>query len=375
MRNSGILPIVSIIFSISACTNDGSIVLSLNIDAPECRNKSFCDYFSKVEIIPLEDSVILSNYQFSEPQYFAVTDESFFVLDERTNSVFRFDSAGRFIEETSRRGRGPGEYSLAYAIRTDEGSNTLRVLDPRGSVYYYDITASSRFVSSEEIDGVLAVQNFVQAGEEVILFSSSEDRHLRVWDGKKLTDIPYRSEIPLKGQYNAADPVICDNGNYFYYEGYSGNIYSLSDDLKTISLSYIWDFGRHTLNSDKIKDPNYDFMNILKGDMFDIVFPFANLQIIDNVIWATVIYHNQEHSLIYDLDTGDHSFFRLFSEGVRFKFQARHKDNLYLMVEPESLHEFVNESVLDERGKVVLREIPKGQVNPVILKYSLLSNC
>ena len=171
MRNSGILPIVSIIFSISACTNDGSIVLSLNIDAPECRNKSFCDYFSKVEIIPLEDSVILSNHQFSEPQYFAVTDESFFVLDERTNSVFRFDSAGRFIEETSRRGRGPGEYSLAYAIRTDEGSNTLRVLDPRGSVYYYDITASSRFVSSEEIDGVLAVQNFVQAGEKVILYN------------------------------------------------------------------------------------------------------------------------------------------------------------------------------------------------------------
>lgn len=326
MRKCSILPVVLMILSTSACNNDDAVVLSVNADESEFQGQSLYDYFSKVEIIPLEDSVILSNHQFSEPQYFAVTDESFFVLDERTNSVFRFDSAGRFMEETSRRGRGPGEYSLAYAIRADEGSNTLRVLDPRGSVYYYDITASSRFVSSEEIDGVLAVQNFVQAREKVILFSSSEDRHLRVWDGKKLTDIPYRSGIPLKGQYNAADPVVCDNGNYFYYEGYSGNIYSLSEDLKTISLSYTWDFGRHTLISDKIKDPNYDFLTMLKNDMFDIVFPFTNLQVIDSVIWATVIYHNQEHSLIYDLKTGKYSFFRLFSEGVRFKFQARQKN-------------------------------------------------
>lgn len=367
-----LLVILFVAFVIPSCVaSEEGEVLEVNISQLLKDKPSFFDFFEKVDIIPLDDSCLTSNGQYSEPQYFAVSDDGYFVLDERNFSVYSYDSAGRFRSVISRLGRAENEYSLAYGIRIDDQSRILTVLDPRGSFYYY--SQQGEFVGKERIGNEVAIHNFLKTEEGTLLFSSTDNKPLKKWDGAKVVDIPFSPTIPPKGAFNAPDPIMENDKGVYYYDGMSGSIYAIDLLSARISPAWKWNFGAATADLSQIKHPEYDFMKSLEGSFYGSVFPFLNMMLLDNVLIADVLYNNREHCLIYDLHAKKSFFFDRFNEGTRFKAVAKRDGALYMLLEPEALDEFVNAAILDDENTSLLHSIQGKQTNAIILKYTGLS--
>jgi len=367
------LAILLVVFVFPSCEAlDEGEVLEVNILQLLKDKPSFFDFFEKVEIIPLDDSCLTSNGQYSEPQYFAVSDDGLFVLDERNFNVYSYDSAGRFRSVISRLGRAENEYSLAYGIRIDDQSGTLTVLDPRGNFFHY--SQQGEFIEKERIGNEVAVHNFWKAEEGTLLFSSTDEKPLKKWDGTKVVDIPFSPAIPLKGTFNAPDPFMENEKGIYYYDGMSGSIYAIDMPSARIVPVWRWNFGAATADLSQIVRPEYDFMKSLEGSFYGSVFPFLNMMLWDNLLIADVLYNNREHSLFYDLYAKRAFFFDRFKEGIRFKAVAERDGVLYMLIEPEVLDEFVNAAVLDDENTSLLHAIQGKQTNAIILKYTGLSS-
>lgn len=357
------------IFFISSCVpKDEGVTLHVDVAEAQAGSYSFFDYFDQVEIIPLEGACAISNGQYSDPQYLSVSKVGFFILDERSGSLYAFNEAGKNRGEIARRGRAESEFAMAYGIRTDDVKESVTVLDPRGNFYRYSY--SGRFLGKEAIDGVVAVHNFCETEAGTLLFSLSDEDHLRLWRDGKCERIDYEPSLPLKHQFNASNPFLSIEGSVHYYEGLTGTVYSIENESCRTRAVYSWDFGRWGVNLKKLEDPGYDFLESLKNEFYDCVYPFLNMFCVGRVLVADVLYHNQEHSLFYDLKNGKSCLISEFEEGVRFKAQVEKDGVFYLLVEADSLSDYVNPNVLDENNLAIYESIRGSQVNPVILKYS-----
>lgn len=346
-------------------------ILHVDIDAGLKKEFSFFDIFDRLDIIPLADSCLISNGHYSEPQYFSVHDKGYIILDEKDGSSYSFDTEGTFLGVISRKGRARNEYDLAYGIQTTTDGN-LTVLDPRAHFYRYD--ADGIFLGKEQIEGMVAIHNFYERNDTAILFTASEKDNLHLWTKGRLTPVEYIPPVSLKGKFNAPFPFFEYGRNVFYYEGLTGNILKLNFSEGKTRKIYSWDFGRHTADLSVMETPDFDFLTSLSSSYYDCVFPFLNIVRVGDRLYATVLFHNEEHSLIFDLSRKEFSFFQLFKENVRFKFLTAKGNALFLLTEPEGLGEFVCDEILDDGNRAVMHSITQDRTAPVILKYTVRQN-
>lgn len=369
LRNMLVAAAVVAVAAVSCVQHEEVTTLRVEINSSSDGTHSFFDFFEKVDIIPLEDSCLISNGQFSEPQYWAVSDSGYFVLDERNNNMFSFDTDGRYRGYIARKGRAGNEYTLAYGIQINDMLRTVTVQDPRGSFYRYDF--SGRFIGKEKVEGLLAMQNFLDTSVGTFLFSSSEANPLYLWENDSLSAIRYSPSIPIKkGDYRAPFPFMCHEGKAFFYEGMTGEIYEIDKKSLLAELKYTWDFGRHNPDLARISRPGYDFLESLKNEFFNEVFPFLHIIRFGDTLVANVLFHNHENALFYDLETNKSFFIDKFKEGIRFKAHKEKDGSLYFMTDYESLDEFVSPLVLDEKNQKIYESMRGRQQNPVILRYS-----
>ena len=359
--------ILASIFLLASCSKEAGVVLHVDLGALRNEESSFFDYFDKVEIIPLDDAYQLSNGQYSEPQYLAVTDSFIFVLDEKSMRLVSFDADGKFIREVARRGNAGNEYTLAYGIQADK-EGQVRLLDPRGSIYTYN--SAGRFVGRERIEGMLAVHKFIEGDWGTLLFTSSAENPLCVWRDGEAQPIRYSPAFDLKKQFNAAFPFVTIDGEVCYYEGLTGKIYTIDFEKGKTSVKYSWDFGRWNADLTKTTGAQYDFLKSLQNEFYDSVFPFLNILSVDGILIADVLFQGREHTIIVEPASGAACCIDTFSEGIRLKVSTERDGVLYQIVEPESLPEFINPKVLDQENRMKYEAVIAGsQSNPVLLKY------
>ena len=89
--------------------------------------------------IPIEttDEILLS----SSVKVVHVSSDSYYVVDNTTNSVFRIDKSGKVISSFSRYGNGPGEYLNLANVHVNQEKETIQVIDSRGIKHIvYDLT-------------------------------------------------------------------------------------------------------------------------------------------------------------------------------------------------------------------------------------------
>lgn len=357
--------IVFALLALTSCRVETGInSFSVDVDSELRKDVSFFDWFQCVRVIPLDEYCIVGNGQYSEPQYLSVSDDKIFILDDKTYNVYSFNLDGSFDKVISRRGRGAGEYSLAYAVRSSDCGNNITVLDPRGSLYFY----SDEFVVKTEIKGIRAMHNFENAKGKSILFSSTEKPNLWMLKDGVPRSLNYISKIPLKGQFNAPNPFIKKGDELYYYEAFSGDIYNIDLQKETIDLMYSWDFGIHTSVMSNLSESGVDFFDYLKGESFDKVYPFLSIVMIGDCIFSDVLFQNEEYNLFYNIASRKCAFFKEFKEGVRFKTCQVKGDKLYLLVESDMVSKYVNDSILISNSGKPLDQISKRD-NCVLLEY------
>ncbi len=360
--------IIVLLCTVSCVRNEPYRVLTVNLNSSLNNELSFYDLFDKLDIIPLEDSCLISNGQYSEPQYLSIWDNGYFVLDERSGSLYSFGLDGSYKGTISRRGHANNEYDLAYGVQWNDKNNYISVLDPRANIYRYK--NNGVFISAEHINGITAIHSFYEKNDTCVFFTSSDRENLHLWCHKKIRPIVYTPSISLKNQFNAPFPFIKKGNELYYYEGVSGDIYALNLSSCIMEKVFSWNFLMHNVDVARLQDPDYDFLTSLRHELYDCVYPFLNIAWLEDLLIANVLYHNAEHLLIYNLSTDQSYLIKEVKEGARIKFMVAKDDTLYLLTDSESLSEFVSLNILDDNNKEVYRSVHNTSSNPVLLKYS-----
>lgn len=105
------------------------------IDLSKMDSPSFFDYFSKIELIPLETSDTCLIKDFNERIYYK---GNFYFCDRAQKQVLAFDSDGKFLYKVDKAGNGPGEYSSLSSFQFNPFTGDLDLLIPMGGIYKYD---------------------------------------------------------------------------------------------------------------------------------------------------------------------------------------------------------------------------------------------
>ncbi len=106
-----------------------------DIDLNNLSSPSFNDYFSKLEIIPVDSSREALIQDIQKTEWYG---GKLYVLDGRQKKVFIFDLKGKLLQMIDKRGNGPGEYTDITALQINRFTGDLELLNPMGGILKYD---------------------------------------------------------------------------------------------------------------------------------------------------------------------------------------------------------------------------------------------
>ncbi|WP_455626612.1 6-bladed beta-propeller [Parabacteroides johnsonii] len=139
------IPFVLLTLSTSCSTNSGQKEATLPIfDMETAIGKhipdtftwnSIAEHITYLPIASTSDDVILGSAQL------VYCGKDFHgVVDHKTNTIFLIDQQGNVIRSISKKGQGPGEYSMITYVHIQPQESTIRVFDQRGNKYIiYDL--------------------------------------------------------------------------------------------------------------------------------------------------------------------------------------------------------------------------------------------
>ncbi|UHZ84140.1 6-bladed beta-propeller [Bacteroides fragilis] len=146
MKN--ILVFIIIAMGLAACRRSSTItprdvkgIKTVNIDKNNVV--SIYDIFSKVEIIPLE---MTEESALGYPlRKILVNDGNYYVLDYTQNTIFKFDSCGKYLDKINKLGSAPEEYTLLYDFSFNPYNQNLELMSAMGYINgeFYQFNLSS----------------------------------------------------------------------------------------------------------------------------------------------------------------------------------------------------------------------------------------
>ena len=368
---------------------DGSFVyypirdnkITADLDHPQ--NVSLFDYFSHIEMIPLEtrDDVLigrLTKVIYHQNIYYTFCQQQFIVQ--------AFDETGKFIRQIGKRGKGPGEYGITYDFIINPFTGNIDILGAlSGQIYSYDLSGNHVKTSNRinESDPELhAVSKLLALNDNMyIIYSGGITMSIY-----KIIYYDVKENQIIKKAYIHKDVAYyMINWNCFYeYYGkwyfsfnFDNDIYLLGS--KALENAYTWDFGRHNYKVENFVITEEMHRDANKRDAIYTRFPYWLDQQGQNnrYVIAQIRKYDDEYSkygnLIFDKKTQECKYIeRLgFAESVGFRPHVVTNEYVLSYCNYEDLDEYLNAEILDEENSKKL-EILKGakiEQNPVIIKY------
>ena len=234
--------------------------------------------FGKMEMTPLEtdEKCLVGAY----PELLA-DDRHFFITDRQQHVVFRFDRAGKFINQIGKRGRGPGEYSGILDFDVDAEANVVEILVSGGQIMRYNYDGT--FVSNQKYD-IKYLHSFIKTGADywfnIGATKFSEDGHLLKVseDGtviEKFLPVKTDWEIPFGDRsFSRCGDMIS------FKEVFSNTVHRITDN-GPIETTVI-DFGRYAIPK-----------NSYERDLTDVVYE------LEKKGWAVLYRYYENDQFVY----------------------------------------------------------------------------
>lgn len=108
------------------------------LDLGAAINKQIPDTFTwnsiakRITYIPISTS---SDALFGSAQPVHIDPDFYYMVDHKTNTIFRTDKSGKVINSFSKKGQGPGEYNMISYVHVNSEDSTIQILDQRGDKY------------------------------------------------------------------------------------------------------------------------------------------------------------------------------------------------------------------------------------------------
>lgn len=248
-----VLYFISFVYFFFGCTDKESIEEYPIIDvvgSVEKYQRVYCsDYFSSIELIPLEtrEDCLLSNASFPK---IILKDSIIFIAGDR---LYAFDTSGKFLNQIGEKGQGPHEYlySISFFPNTDR---PVIYVEDMTKILEYDFYGNYiRTIQTPEPEHKRLI-NISYVGDEIFVGSVFNDGgnkykyYLFDQHGDIIECFPnyvfFNRDKPRASNYDRAlDPIRIEN--QLYLKDYINDTLYIIDN-NHIKPAYVFDFGKYT---------------------------------------------------------------------------------------------------------------------------------
>lgn len=346
----------------------------IDIDLDNLSTPSFNDYFSKLEIIPVDSSSEALIQSVSEQVWYK---GKIYVLDRRQKKVFIFDQKGKLLQLIDKRGNGPGEYTDITALQINRFTSDLELLNPMAGILKYDSLGNTYKGRVELPPTVPAAHYITSISPDVYLYfcEARDGNKMVVYNVKENKIISELYDIPKfvlfsTFYHHSYTPFYTFENKVHFVQGYNGDVFTFEDGK--LIPKYQWNFGKYNFeikDLEENKDIPY-YMEHYKtiGSRYATVF----IAYVENSrYYITQFSFNKKICiLIYDKKKNSYAVFNSFKEGHRLIPTFIDESAVYCLTESRTLPIVVNRDELSEENQRIYDSID-SESNSVILKYTL----
>ena len=359
----------------STIIQEGNVIY---VDKDNIKNISFSDWFSGVELIPLETN---QSSLLNKCHKMLYEHNRFYIFDINQRAVLAFDSAGIFLfSSLPFMGQGPGEYVSITDFCINPFTGNLEILDPFSKVIrIYD--KDGDFIKNTNLtEALLPMREFIPLSSDLYLFESSDYKkrksYIKVFSISKKEIL---KEI-LSSPENTKDLVTTnlvifsrlENKVLYSYEVPDNNVFHI-DTTVTVVDHYQYDFGKYTLNlkflpgnEDQSFYRKYYEMNIDKyvfpcNKPENIRYRFCFFLFKNNMF----ISRQKKESLSVEVALN-----KFNDGGILIPPIYVDENYFYFAIEPIGLDYFLPKEMLTTEQQELVSGI-KEDDNPIIVKYKL----
>ena len=353
--------------------NDGTIFV--DFDHPE--KASLFDYFSSIELIPLETS---PDVLIAAIGKIIVHKDIYYALDPTQSIIFVFDQTGKFLFKINKKGQGTGEYLYIQDFNINPFSGKLELLEPSGKVYRYDLLGNYTETKQVAFSGFRAAHQFAAIDSSVYLFYSlfqpKKILYFNLDEGKLLHE-EFEENRNL-GMFSTNN-LYHYQDNWYIFRPVHPVVYKAGKEQ--LEVFFQFDFGKYTREGKKatfskegeriltkaIEELFAQFPYLIQAVRHNNKYVFVSLSLRDL---------NNKSNIIYDKSTGKSKFILDFAEKVEFN-SYRGEDIIvtdeYVLMPSRwiDLEKRIKKEMLDDKNKEIYEKILEAEMelNPILIKY------
>jgi hypothetical protein len=345
----------------------------INID--QTMQVSIPDIFESVEVIQLEtkEECLISTIQ--KVVFF---NDRYYVLDDRQESLFCFDSSGKFLFKIAAKGEGPEEYLHLGYFNVDTYHNQLLILEPFGSLLSFDL--EGRFLSKIKLPREIVAYNEVYPLNKDTLVFLSITKYELVFYSKDKNRIIDKRRYGMDGDIRSyifvpSHKTYEYNGSVFFSLPVTNKIINLSDNTL-----FLWDFGNKN-NTQKQID---NLKELLKSEEETPKRDFVSEEKLNYTIEHNFESNRYKISLLYpgnlrikhiffDKKTKTALVFDKTSENIRFILSDFYGESIIMYdhgwKSNPLLTYYSSDNLSEEQNRIINSHNPEED-NPFLVKYN-----
>ncbi|MFV0418876.1 MAG: 6-bladed beta-propeller [Dysgonomonas sp.] len=346
----------------------------MKIDLENVKSPSFFDYFTDIEIIPLEttDECVMGY----SPTKFILHNNRYYCLDEKQKAIFIFDENGKFIKKIKKEGQGPGEYTSLDDFTINRFTGNLELMSAFSTINIYDSLGvefkEKIYLPNEE--GI--IHNMENLTEDIYIFYNKYRKEKKVFFysksiGKVLADTYKVPESASEMPSPYLSPFYLYNDSVFFLEDHTGRVFEIDKDL-SFKTKYCWDMGEYT----------FDMSILPENETMDYYIKFTSMA---NSKYAMAVgvnaennkyyissfrFRNKHIGVIYDKNNKKTMIIDKFKENLMLLVQKIDKNTFYFFFDANRIDKYFNPDILNEENRKKFDSINESD-NPILIKYKL----
>jgi hypothetical protein len=356
-------------------TDKSTIVVDL--DSPV--EASLFDYFSSIELLPLETSPDAFVKGISK---IVTHQDNYYVLDMPQCIIFVFDKAGRYLFKIAKKGRGPGEYNFITDFNFNPYTGNLEILEPTGGVKIYD--SLGNFIEQKRIKypGFRAAHYLVAIDSDTHVFHSLSAPKKIIYfnlDEKKLLSEEFDEHMHF-GAYSRGPYQYKDE--WYFFRPIHPVVYKV--EKEQLKAAFRFDFGKYATDGRDAtisKDKTFAEKTEEVFDQFSYIIQCVrhnDKYILASLFWKELgEYPGPRGNIIYDKATGKTKYISDFTEGVLFnstRGEAVIVTDEYLLMPTQwvDLEKRIKKEMLSPEQQAIFERLVNAEeeANPVLIKYN-----
>ncbi|QZT36327.1 6-bladed beta-propeller [Halosquirtibacter xylanolyticus] len=368
-------------FCIFSCHQEGIDKNSYKIKVEGKTSKELSDFFSEIEIIPLETS---EKCVLNRCTHLSIINGKYYVQDERQHIVAVFSLDGEFIYSTKElKGRGPNKYLNCQRYTVNRQNGNIQVLDLiRHKIIEYDLQGNL-VIQYEIPETFLPAEEFVYLSYGIYAFYFQSKKPFKynryvifysVKEGKIIKKIsaPQTYYLAVKTNHDCFQRFNNTIGFSYSYPS-CNDIYYLNTKSLDLECSYSLDFGKYNFNEESLKNVDKELHTKFIRDNSDhTAFVYDRMESEDYIIIEYslknkfyVLFFNKKNHRVRIKENGTKH-----SKEVLTFLSHIDRDYIYSMCSPNFVDQLITNDLLSSESRKRLREM-KLTDNSVIIRYKL----